>query len=74
MGKTAKPLRIFIHSNLRDWEEIRNLAAQGHVVQVLPDGGDLILGPTCWRMDQDHRKYVGIAVAASRRQRYSKGE
>ena len=74
MGRTPKPLRIYVHPSMVEWVEVQALAAQGHVVQALADPGDLILSPTAWKMDQDHRKYVNLAVSAARRQKYPKGD
>jgi hypothetical protein len=81
MGRTPKPLRI-LHIGLK-WEELTALVTQGHTVDdantiVFGDGRanfadyDIILGPTCWLMDDAHRKYVKDAIAEARRRRYPK--
>jgi hypothetical protein len=31
---------------------------------------DVILGPTCWRMDEAHRKYLPLAIESARHARY----
>ena len=71
MGKTPKPLKIMVDPALADWEEIAALKAQGHHVAFFPlDQEDLILGPTCWLMDEQHMKYLPLAIAEARRRRY----
>ena len=76
MGKTPKPLHIAVLSPLFDWEEIQHLVEQGHIVtEIEPTSErvyDLILGPTCWLMDEQHRKYLDLAIAAARAKRYPK--
>ena len=82
MGKTPKPLRILCVGIWGD--EFVKLADQGHQVDdantlVFDDGRaefsdyDLILGPTCHRMDEAHRRYLSLAIAEARRVRYPKG-
>ena len=80
MGKTSKRLTILLHPPLDTWEEFAALKAQGHEVRVhetpfseLYDY-DLILGPTCHRMNEDLRKYLPLALAEGRRVKYPKGE
>jgi len=75
VGKTSKPLYV-LTVGLK-WEELTALAAQGHTIHdadaVL--GGceyDLILGPTCHRMNEDLRKYLPLALAEARRVKYPK--
>ena len=70
MGRTPKPLRIRVDTAMLTWPEIVALADQGH--EIIEDAftGDLHLGATCWRMDTQHRKYVPLAIAAARKQRY----
>ena len=73
VGKTPKPLRILLHPALAAWPEIQALRDQGHTVEPWsPEGYDLLLGPTCWRMDEGHRKYLTLAIRAGRGQRYPK--
>ena len=33
---------------------------------------DIIIGPTCFLMDEQHRKYLSLALAEARRRRYPK--
>ena len=79
MGTTPKPILIVALSPLETWEEIAALQAQGHTVLSLTDlyeseykisDVDLFLGPTAWRMDEQHRKYLPLAIAEGRRARY----
>lgn len=79
MGTTPKPLLIIALSPLDTWGEIVALKGQGHEVLSLtefyesshtPDEVDLFLGPTAWRMDESHRKYLPLAIAEGRRARY----
>ena len=78
MGKTPKPLTILAIG--LEWEELDKLVEQGHTVELVNLGFmgrltdfDLILGPTCHRMDEAHRKYLSLAIAEARRVRYPKG-
>ena len=75
MGKSQKPLTIEVSKNLGEWEEIKALEAQGHTIWVRAweaQAPDLILGPTCHRMNEDLRKYLPLALAEGRRVRYPK--
>lgn len=75
MGKTRKPVVIWIHSSLRDWPEVAEFRDQGNVVREIPpaDGPpDLILGPTSWLMSEVHRVNWKLAIAASKLMRYPK--
>ena len=72
MGKSSKPLNIAIPSSMETWDEIAQLKAQGHLIRVVSDDCDcdIVLGPTCWLMDDAHRKYLPLAIAEARRRRY----
>ena len=79
MGKTPKPLTILCHPDIAKWGEVQKLAEQGHRVLIsFSECGeewenvDLILSANAWHMTPKHRKYLPLAVAAARRQRYSK--
>lgn len=81
MGKTPKPLYILLHPELEGWPKFAALKAQGHVIVTVQDlrianvalgEMDLILGPTCWRMDHQHSKYLTEAIAQARKVRYPK--
>ena len=81
MGRSPKPLSILLHPDLEGWLEFADLKAQGHTVVTVQDlhianvvlgEMDLILGPTCWRMDTQHRNYLPQAIAAARKARYPK--
>lgn len=81
MGRAPKLLTILCHPDIADWDEVRALAAQGHTViktsswfeeGIEGEGPDLILHPLAWRMDKAHRKYLSLAIAASRKLRYPK--
>ena len=81
MGRTPKPLRIIVRLPLQDWSEIQALKEQGHEVVLQLDDpyrsewvADLILGPTCWFMDDAHRKYLDLAIKSARARRYPKEE
>ena len=74
MGRTPKPLRIGTLAEVTDWPEIAQLKEQGH--QIIPFDAscdmDVILGPTCWLMDDAHRKYLDLAIKSARARRYPK--
>ena len=79
MGRTPKPLRILC---IGIWgDEFVKLSNQGHQVdkadlldQVQFSEYDIILGPTCHLMDEQHRKYLLLALSEARRRRYPKGD
>jgi hypothetical protein len=70
MGRSPKPLTILIYGSVYDWEEIRALEAQGHTVKWDNSEYDVILGSSCWLMDEQHRKYLPLAISEARRRRY----
>lgn len=79
MGKSQKPLDIYVcggPKGLEHWIEFQKLVEQGHNVIINDDVAeyDLILGPTCWLMDEKHRKYLPLALAEARKKRYPKEE
>ena len=75
MGKTSKPLTIEVSKEMADWPEIKALEAQGHVIWVRAweaTTPDVVMGSNCWLMDEQHRKYLPLALAEARRRRYPK--
>lgn len=81
MGKSQKPLHILVFPPLDTWEEIRALSYQGHEISYpwwhdekreSRLDYDLILGPRCWRMDEEHRQYLDLAIQEARKIRYPK--
>ena len=83
MGKTPKPLNILVIGDILErWDEFKELASQGHQVAYWSGynmlttyfefGPDLILGERCWFMDEQHRKYLDLAITEARRRRYPK--
>ena len=72
MGKTPKPLTILVHHTLLEWDEITALGAQGHTVFTLGDSADLILAPNAWRMLEELRPDLALAVKAARKVKYGK--
>jgi hypothetical protein len=75
-GRTTKPLKILVDSDLLGQQTIQELIEKGHEVYELdpvlhgPKRPDLILGPTCWRMTPELLKYLGSAVKAARDRKY----
>ena len=77
MGKSPKPLQIWVDESLKTahpWEE---LTAQGHLVVVGDDikdyvcsDFDLMLGPQCWRTTNDLLKHLDLAIKGARALRY----
>ena len=57
---------------LAEWGEILELKGQGHTILTLPEDAtpDIILGPTCWRMDEVIRSYLPLAIKAARIHKY----
>ena len=71
MGKSQKPLRIAVDPEIADWEEFKELHAQGHELSNhAMDEEDVILSPRAWLMDESHRKYLPLALAEARKRRY----
>lgn len=80
MGTTPKPLTIIVLPPVDTWPEVAELEAQKHtIIRYYPPNdipwdkladADVILGPQCWRMDEQHRKYLKLAVEEARRARY----
>ena len=83
MGKTPKPLRIYVDPCLYPWPEMDDLAAQGHEVhsmelstdsvsgiRYLTYEYDLIFSPHAWMMTKEHKKYLPIALKAARVWKY----
>lgn len=82
MGKTPKPLRIFIlDKDLYETLEVQEYKAKGHFIDyagqyVAPrwpiEENDLVMGKKAWRMDLDLMKYLPLALAEGRRVKYPK--
>lgn len=76
MGRSPKPLTICVHPDMVSWPEIKELSDKGHTIITgfFPDvvQPDLILAPEAWRMTNQHRKYLPLAIAAARKIRYPK--
>lgn len=75
MGRTPRPLRIVVTAHeLTLWPELRELEAQGHdfMTVLIDDTADLVIGPKCWLMDEQHRRYLPDAIKAARAKRYPK--
>ena len=70
MGKTPKPLRVLVLDPCCGWEEWAGYQAQGHVIDFASNDYDLIVGGVAWRMDEQHRKYLDLAISEARRRRY----
>ena len=80
MGKTPKPLTIVALPPCCDWPELAELEAKGHKIRrVAGDVGDygslwvdadIILGSNCWRMTEQHRKYLVLAIKEARMLKY----
>lgn len=64
-----KPRQLTILTDL-DWPEF-----EGHEV-TLADWSmyDLVIGGKAWLMDEEHRKYVDLAIKTARARRYPKGD
>ena len=74
MGKTPKPLTILVYPGLMEWAEIIALQEQGHKIckgQYMDDY-DVILAPNAWRMTEDLRPDLDLAVKAARKAKYGK--
>ena len=66
MARTSgSKLTIDVHPALHDWPELAELAEKGHVIRRIESDADLTLGPTCWRMQAELRRYLADAVKAA---------
>ena len=76
MGKTSKPLRILVtRAEMLAWPEVVKMVEQQHQVSgpVYPgEPFDVILGPECWRMTEQHRPFWQVMVDSVRKWRYPK--
>ena len=73
MGRSSKPLTIEVDATMAERTEIKALEAQGHTIWVRAweaQRPDVVLGDHCWRMDEQHRKYLDLAISEARRRRY----
>ena len=69
MGKTPLPLHIVVHPTLLALPEVVALGEKGHTISPLcPEcaKGDLLIGPTCWRIVPALMKYLDLAIKAAR--------
>ena len=80
MGKSPKPLRILVtDSTMLGWDELVRLQQQGHTVvgldwlRGLEDFDpqfDIVIGPHCWRMDDNLRPFLDLAIKEARARAY----
>lgn len=71
MGRSSKPTRLLVDPALLEWTELRLLESQGHTVSTTTifSEWDLILGPNCWRMNEDLRPYLlSLTLPEARKQ------
>ena len=78
MGKTQQPLRILVagggaFQSLPIWQELEN---KGHVVHfyLSPEPFDLIVGPECWRMNEQLLIHLDAALKTSRKIKVVQGK
>lgn len=80
MGKTPanKRLVIVAYPPTHLWPELDELAEKGHTIHrvtgdvPLDPGVDLVLGEKCWRMTEELRKYLPLAIKNARQERKPK--
>ncbi len=76
MGKTPanKRLVIVAYPPVSEWPELAKLEEMGNEVRRADDGPpvDLILGGMCWRLTEELRKYLPIAIKNARREKKGK--
>ena len=72
MGRTPKPLYILAAPDTYHSPEMQALLEQGHhVIEfVTAHEYDVILAPNAWFMNEQHRKYLPLAISEARRRRY----
>jgi len=69
-GHTNKPLLMAIDQRIAHWPEWQALAEQGHTIHVLALEHDAVFGLNCWRMPEELRGDLGMALKAARKARY----
>ena len=72
MGKASKLLTIGVtDEKMLAWPEVVKLVEQGHTVCYLNHvTEDVVLGPNCWMMDAELKKYMPLAIRAARERKY----
>jgi len=66
MGQSPKSKRLNILAINLDWDELKELENMGHAVAYEQAAWDLILGPNCWRMTPELRRYLPLAIKNAR--------
>ena len=70
MGKTpeAKRLTIVAYPPVDKWPELAEYETQGHtVIRLASQGADVVLGPRCWRMTDELKPYLALAIKNARK-------
>ena len=62
---SAAPLVVYVESELLTWSEWADFGDKLSIRPLTETDGDLILGPRCWRMLPELRKYLKDAVKAA---------
>ena len=78
MAKAKKTLAILVHPYLADWYEWDDYAKKGFTVHISDpratllelDEYDIIIGPTCWNMDDSMRPFLELAIKEAQKRRY----
>ena len=77
MGRTPKPLQIWVDESLKAAYPWHELMDQGHWVVVgegcydyIMSDFDLMVGPQCWRMNDELIKHLDLAMKGARALRY----
>ena len=71
MGKTSQPLRILVTGN-GDFQRHAvwaGLEEKGHYIHYYapPEAFDMIVGPECWRLNEQLLPHIDEAIKVSRR-------
>lgn len=80
MGKTPanKRLVIVAYPPVSHWPELADLEAKGHTVirtaypQAIEEKPDLVVGEVCWRLTEELRKYLPLAIKNARSRKVTK--
>ena len=64
---TTKPVHIGV-IGMDITPELQALIDAGHTVEVLPvpEEVDMVMGPKCWRISQEHMKFLPLAIKEAR--------
>lgn len=64
--KSQEIKRYLVHPSIAKNLEFDKLRKQGHIVDVMEESHDMILGPNCWRITLELLPWLKDAIKASK--------